>query len=218
MKKKKNPSFIPHALGVGASLLAAASGIGHIMAMNPVNPPVRMKNPVLKKGKRVTVNRRPLRDVPTADVSENMLIVKIGGGFATEILGYHPEEHILYFVEDPKSIQILLDAAKSTDKNADPLPFFMLRRPIGGIGTLDQFWKNKIAKKYLAVAIQFFVEDDKIVLCFMTVKPKYRRNRLNTHMIAEIIREFPGKELFFHEPTKDGWAFMKQYGGKEIKL
>lgn len=213
--KKKNPSLIPHMLGVGASLLAAASGISHI-AMNP------RRNPILKKGKRVTVNRKALKDVPTADVSENMLIVKIGGGFATEVLGYHPEEHILYFVEDPKSIQVLLDAAKSTDRNADPLPFFMLRRPIGGIGSIPQFWKNKIAKKYIAGAIQFFVEPDKIVLCFMTVKPKFRRNRLNTHMINEIVNQFTvgpdgPRDLFFHEPTKDGWAYMKYYGGKEIK-
>jgi len=139
------------------------------------------------------------------------------GPFAQHF-GFDPDTMLLYFFVDPADKPKMIDITTGRDTE-NVIPLFPTRRPgKSGPGTIDVFWSKPAAKKWLAGALQFIPQDDQIILTHMAVKPKWRRNRLNTLMIEIMKDEFPNRKVLFHEPTDIGYKFMKFYGGEEYQL
>ena len=95
-------------------------------------------------------------------------------------------------------------------------PIFQNRQPIGGIGTINMFW-DIAASKHLVGAVQFVASDDDndLMITHMAVKDPYRRNRINSFMIDQVVKKYPHRKLSFHDPTPLGRKFMESYGGEE---
>jgi hypothetical protein len=95
------------------------------------------------------------------------------------------------------------------------IAIFPLHRARNGLGTLDMFWQNRETKaltKLLAGAVQYVVLDDEVMITHMSVRPKWRRNGLNTLMIEVIEANNPGKPLVYDNPTDMGKQFMVSRG------
>jgi ribosomal protein S18 acetylase RimI-like enzyme len=182
------------------------------------------KNPKLTTSRgRVLANRKPIRDLTPKDLKDNFVVIGPFGPVA-ELFGHDRTTHVMYCLQDEADRPEIVKAVQSQD-----FPMFQqhmsIRMAWSQGGSLGAFWKHKIAKRYLAGAVQFHHEDWKtiegpknvLVLTHMAVKPKYRKNKLNTHMVDYIIknRDEAHDLVVFHEPTKDGWAFMKAYGAEE---
>lgn len=160
-------------------------------------------------GKKVLADNQTLLEAWAKIIKENILLVPLPAFF------FGKGAYIMWFFRSPTGRQRYLEILDDPEAK-ETVPIFPVRLPVGfGPGSLERFWKVKTSK-LLVGAIQFSVTDDQIVITHMSVKPKYRRNRVNSFMIDEIKKTFPDKGLFFHELTKQGRAFMKKYGGQEF--
>ncbi len=168
---------------------------------------------LIPKGKKVFVELDngsvvPLRDMTPEDVDPLIIIVGPFGPVA-KFLGFHENTHVLYFLKDSADKQAIIDIIQG----GGVMAVFQNRRGIGMPGTLDAFWRRKDAKpltKLLAGALQF-IDDDKLYLTHMSVRSKWRRNRLNWLMVEEVRESYPSLELVFDDPTDMGRKFMRKY-------
>lgn len=176
---------------------------------------IKRKNPPLrKKGKKVFAGNKLLKESTPEALRENIAVIGPFGPIA-KFFGYNPETSILCFVEEPKNKKLLIKIAKG--EIGGEIPMFALHRPIASRGTLDMFWSRPLNRKILGGAIQFFPIPSKkiLVLTHMAVKPKWRRQGLNTKMVEYLQARYPGYELRFHSPTDMGASFMEKYGYQE---
>lgn len=184
-----------------------------------------MRNPRLTKSRgRVLADKKPLRDYTSKldALRKNILIVGPFGPVA-EFFGHDKTTHILYFLEDDADRAEAIEEIKSGEKLAIFHQHLSIRVAWQQGGSIAMFWKEPFAKRYLAGAVQYHFEDwtkgkkteTVLVLTHMAVKPKWRGNRLNQIMLDFLKKENPGIKFYFHEPTEDGKAFMRTYGGKE---
>jgi hypothetical protein len=178
------------------------------------------RNPRLtKSGPRVLANRKLLANWKPKDLETNIIIIGPFGPVA-EIFGHDRTTHLFYFLQDeadhPKVTQLIKGQEIAIFQQHVPKHLLMQ-----GFGSIDLFWKQPLAKKYLAGALQYHFEDwphtQVLVLTHMAVKPKWRRNKLNSLMLDYLKTEYPNHRILFHEPTQVGKAFMKVYGGEEYQ-
>lgn len=97
---------------------------------------------------------------------------------------------------------------------------FQNRRGISSPSTLDAFWRRKDAKpltKLLAGAMQFIPIKKAgdgwkraVYITHMSVRSKWRRNRLNWLMVEEA-RLGENLPVIFDDPTDMGEKFMRKY-------
>jgi GNAT superfamily N-acetyltransferase len=169
-----------------------------------------------KRGKTVYVESGddsiPLRELPLAAARKN-LIVGVGPfGPVGEVYGYHRNTHVLYFLQDGADRPALRKMVQLSDIIA---MFPRRRRAMFGPGTLDMFWQNpktKALTKLLAGAVQYVVLGKEVMITHMSVRPKWRRNGINTLMIEAIEATNPGKPLVYEDPTDMGKKFMASRG------
>jgi len=152
--------------------------------------------------------RRRLRDLQLSDVDG--MFVGVGPfGHVGEFLGYGATGRIVYMLEDNGSMPLARRLL------AESFPIFPRARMGWGPGTIEMFWKSRGNGKFLkliAGAVQFYTEDGKLVITHMSVRPKWRRNRVNTLMIDTAAEYHPGLEVVFDDPTEMGKSFMRSRG------
>jgi hypothetical protein len=208
---------------------AALSELSHPENWCPeCQEPSPRSNPKLTISRgRVLAARRPLRDIYSAKdfgaIEDNIIVVGPFGPMG-EFFGHAKSTCVAYFLQDNKDRDPVINAIKTGD-----IPIFQQHLPMQVVwrvgGSISLFWKHPIARKYIASAVQFHFEDWKttrkpegervMVLTHMAVKPRYRRNKLNTLLIDYLIASEKPEVVVFHDPTKDGKAFMETYGGEE---
>jgi len=147
------------------------------------------------------------------DTDENIIIYGPFGRMG-EFFGFHPKTSVLYLFADPADRKEMYENLKA-DRVKQP-PLFHRHRPAygGHPGTLEAFWKNRATSKMMA-AVQYYADGDTLVVTHMTVKPKWRRNRVNTFLVDWVMNHVGTKRVVFEEPTEEGGKFMKTYGGSE---
>lgn len=151
----------------------------------------------------------PLRKLPQ-DAAELFMLDVGPFGPTAEIFGFHRNTRILYFLQDTADQPALIKMAESGD-----IAIYPRHRPMFGRGTIERFWQNpetKALTKLLAGAVQYVIFDDEIMVTHMSVRPKWRRNGLNTLMIEAIEAANPGKPVVYEEPTDMGKKFMASRG------
>ena len=152
--------------------------------------------------------RRRLRDLQLSDVED--LFVGVGPfGHVGELLGYGATGRIVYMLEDSDSVPMARELL------AESFPIFPRVRMGWGPGTIDMFWKSRGNGKFLKLivgAVQLYTKDGKLVITHMSVRPKWRRNRVNTLMIDAVADRHPELEIVFDDPTDMGKSFMRSRG------
>ena len=190
-----------------------------VRAKQKLNGPANRNPRLTKSGSRVLANRKLLSSWKPTDLRDNIIIVGPFGPTA-EFFGHDKTTHLLYFLQDEADRPAVIDRIKNQDVAIfqPHVPRHLLWR---GIGSISLFWKHSLARKYLAGALQYHFEiwpsGEVLVGTHMAVKPKWRRNKLNSLMIDFLHSEYPNHRILFHELTQDGKAFMKVYGGEEYQ-
>jgi hypothetical protein len=153
--------------------------------------------------------RRKLRDLTVGDLDG--MFVGVGPfGNLGRFLGYGATGRVVYMLEDSDSM------GEARELLGQSFPIFPIVRMGWGPGTIDMFWKSKGNGKFLKMivaAAQFHTDvDGKLVITHMAVRPKWRRNRVNTFLIDSIAERHPELELVFDDPTDMGKSFMRSRG------
>jgi hypothetical protein len=167
-----------------------------------------------KQGETVYVvdgrRKTPLRDfVGRLDALSDFLVGVGPFGRLGEFFGYPRDTRILYFLENADDRKKVIELVQ-----AGIMPIYQQRRQLfAGGGTVDMFWENREVKettRLLAGAVQFFPNQatEQIVVTHMSVRPKWRRNRLNWIMVDAIAERYPNFEIEFDSPTEMGSKFM----------
>lgn len=135
---------------------------------------------------------------------------------------YPANTYVQYLLKDSDKMEEFIDILKGKHPNKKlRMPVFQSRDKLGGIGTIPRFWKEQTAKKFLVGAVQYWIPKDVdeygdiIVVTHMAVSWQYRRNKVNAYMFDYLSEKYPGKEIYFHDLTEAGRAFMDSYGGYE---
>ena len=212
-----NVDSLPKPLHFGTKLLLSDTGVRKKIHMARTRRNPLITQHISGKKKVVSYGEMPMRQAASAKqfagIEENVIVYGPFGKVG-EFFGFHPSTSVLYLFADPADRKEMYESLRA-DKVKQP-PLFQRRRPMfgGHPGTLEAFWKNRATSKMMA-AIQYFVDGDTLVVTHMAVRPKWRRNRVNTFLVDWIAGRVGAKQIAFEEPTEEGGKFMKTYGGKE---
>lgn len=151
-----------------------------------------------------------LDDYPTRNLEptklEPLLLCVGPFGPLGAFLGFKENTHILYLCESS-------EAKERTRKSAmtDDFAIYPNRRALGGPGTISLFWSRRAKTKGIIAAVQFFTQEDTLVVTHMSIRPKWRRNRLIMLMIRYLMDDYETTRVEFVEPTEDGEKFAKSF-------
>lgn len=176
---------------------------GYIIIMKSFKEWLMVEMPLISmRGKEAYADEDVLRDVDVDQVQNNIVVFRIPesseGGF------FEPGTTWVYF----------MDSEESANKmKSGEIP--MLTVPQGtflsGGSPITDVWKKKFAKKgteHILGIIEGNTKDDLIYINMMTVRPKYKRNTINSKMIQFLKKGFPNAELKFSDPTDEGKKFI----------
>lgn len=157
------------------------------------------------------MNYRPYQDKTILSDSEfEQKAVIMGPLGRTCPPGYHPATMVLYFVLEPADKNRLIAAIQG--KSPEKVPVFGSHRS-GGLGTIEMFWTNPMAKSCIVGAIQFIPNKDTVIITHMTVRSNWRRLGINSRLVDHIKQRFPRRRLIFDNVTKQGQQFVEGYDG-----
>jgi len=155
---------------------------------------------IVKTGKKLTINDKPLKDATIEQLSENILHWRLDKNSFLYKEGFT----MVWFVDSD-------EAAKYLAANSDNLLFFPQKVGFTSSPITDIWLRNKPAQKNIIGALEASTFPDCIYIDMMSVRKGYMGNGINNMMIKFLIKEFPNAILKFSEPTKDGLAFIKKY-------
>lgn len=163
---------------------------------------------ITRRGKKAYADDRPLRDMNAKELDENLVFYLS----KTDNLFAYKGKFWLWFVDAPGY------AAKLNAGEYDLLTFPILHRSnMFNVSPINDVWKRsrkRLGSEHVIGIVEGFYDEDKktIRIEMMSVRPTFKRNRVNTLMIDAIVDALPGAELLFEDPTDDGYVFMKSYG------
>lgn len=163
---------------------------------------------ITKKGKKVYVDDKLIKDSDIKELEDNAAL-------------YH-EKTGNFMVQKGKFWLWFVDSREWIDKlkagEYDMLMFPFRRRFDWNSAPINDVWKKSHQKhtrgaEHIIGIVEGFIdeEDKKIIIEMMSVKPGYKMNRINTHMMNIIKDSFKEYKLVFEDPTDDGYLFMKKY-------
>ena len=114
-----------------------------------------------------------------------------------------------------------MDSEESAQKmKAGEIPMLMVPQGTfsSGGSPISDVWSKRFAKKgteHILGILEGTSNEDEIYINMMTVRPKYKRNTINTKMIQFLQKHFPNAKLSFSSPTEQGKKFISSYTKKE---
>lgn len=156
------------------------------------------------QGKTVLADDQPLKQVDVDQLTNNIVIFRIP---EDQQHFYKPGTTWVYFLDSEEAAQ------KMREGQIDMLVVPQGTSYSGG-DPINDVWKKKFAKQgteHILGFIQGFTNEDLINIQMMTVRPKYKRNTINTKMVQFLQKEFPNAKLSFEAPTPQGQKFIGKY-------
>lgn len=164
---------------------------------------------ITKKGSKVYADDQLLKNLKHKDLGDNMLffLEKQGNWFMNKGKFY------LYFVDSPEWIEKL-------QKGEYDFLFFPIRTSFNlfNVAPITDVWKKKFQKHSRGsehvlgiVEGQIYENEKKIYIEMMSVKPSFKRNRINTIMLNELREVYGDYEWYFEDVTDDGYLFAKKW-------
>lgn len=156
------------------------------------------------QGKTVLANDQPLKQLNVDAIKDNIVIFRI-------------PENTPHMFEPGTTWVYFLDSEEAADRMAaGEIP--MLTVPQGtfysGGDPINDVWKEKFAKKgteHILGILEGYTDENQIYVKLMTVRPKYKRNTINSKMIQFLKEEFPKAEVTFSSPTPQGQKFIDAF-------
>jgi hypothetical protein len=155
-----------------------------------------------KKGKKLYVGDKHLKDIEQSDVSDNILL-------------WRNNQNTFMFTEGYTMIWFIKDSDLKDDmlaKSDESLVWFPKVTMTFNSSPINDIWKkNKGLQKNIIGCIEAMTDSEQIFISMMSVRPGYGRNGINNIMIKSLIELYPNAEMKFSNPTKDGKEFIKKY-------
>ena len=135
------------------------------------------------------------------------LILSIGPfGPLGAFLGFDQRTYITYLCQSVEDLERIKTNAQGGD-----FPIYPARRAIGGHGTLEMFWRRRRATRGILGAVQAHpVVGAGLMVTHMSVRPSWRRNRLNSHIINLVMDSHFCHSVEYSEPTQLGKLFIRK--------
>ena len=114
---------------------------------------------------------------------------------------------MIWFLDDDKYKKYFINGEED-------LIYFPLFRGIGNFNSspISDLWrKNTPIQKHIIGAIRAIANEELIYIDMMSVRPGYKRNGINHHMIITLMKMFPKAQLKFSKPTDEGKSFIQKY-------
>jgi hypothetical protein len=153
------------------------------------------------KDKSAFAGDEKLKDVNVDEISDNIVMFRQPESENSFIA---PGSTWVYFMDSEESAQ---------DMRAGKIPMLMVPRGAGmnGGNPITDIWNRRYAKpgtEHILGVIEGNTNENEIYIEMMTVRPKYRRNSINSKMIQYIRNKFPMAKVTYSSPTKDGKKFI----------
>lgn len=164
---------------------------------------------ITKKGKNVYVDGKPMKSANIEDLGNNTALYheKTGNWMVSK------GKFWLWFADTPEWITKL----KAGEYEMLMFPI-RTRFNIFDVAPITDVWKKKWLNKtkgseHVIGLVEGFEDEKtkKVYIEMMSVKPGYKMNRINTHMMNIIKDAFKDYTFVFEDPTEDGYLFAKKY-------
>ena len=155
------------------------------------------------QGKNVLADDKPLKEVDVDNVKNNIVFFRA----ENKDWRYHVGATWVYF----------LDSEESAEKmNAEQIPMLIVPQTTyyDGGNPITDVWKKRFAREgteHILGILEGNTTEDEIYINMMTVRPKYKRNTINTKMTQFLQSEFPNAKISFSSPTPEGEKFINKY-------
>jgi len=153
------------------------------------------------QGKTVLADDKPLKEVDVDNVKNNIVSFQQ----ATKSIFHEAGAIWVYFLDSEESAKKMI---------AQQIPFLTVPTIADGDDPITEVWKKRYAKKgteHILGLLEGNANEKDIYINMMTVRPKYKRNTINTKMIQFLQSEFPNAKISFSSPTPEGKKFINKY-------
>lgn len=155
-----------------------------------------------KKGNKLSINNVPLKNTAYEVLDDNTIF-------------YREEKGNFLFPKDYTMVWFLDDDTfvKKFTSGEENLIYFPPRRIFNlNSSPISDLWKkNTPIQKHIIGCIKGITNDDLIYIDMMSVRPGFKKNGINYHMINTLIRMFPKAQLKFSKPTDEGKLFIQKH-------
>lgn len=170
---------------------------------------IREMADIYLKDKTVFADNSPLKSLKVADISDNIVFMRQPtASFFAE--GYT----LVYFLDSSANAQKLI-------KGEIPLLIFPKGSFFSGGSPITDVWKKKYQQsghEHILGLLEGSTMPDSIYVDYMSVRPHYRRNRINSLMIEVLKTSYPDAKVSFSSATPDGQKFIKSYTKEHGKI
>lgn len=151
---------------------------------------------IKRDGASVMADDIPLQNLKLVDVQENIVLLRQSEPNDFLPLGYT----LIYFMDSAENAQKM---------KSGQIPYLLV--PEGSQNPITDVWTKKYAKKgteSILGILQGNSNEDIIYIHFMTVRPGYKRNHINSNMINILREKFPNAQIEYSSKTPDGKKFQ----------
>ena len=158
------------------------------------------------QGKTALADDSPLKEVDVDNIKNNIVFFRLDkDGLWVKGTSW------IYFMDSEESAQKM---------KAGEIPMLMVPQGTfsSGGSPISDVWSKRFAKKgteHILGILEGNTNEDEIYINMMTVRPKYKRNTINTKMIQFLQNHFPNAKLSFSSPTEQGKKFISSYTKKD---
>ncbi len=153
------------------------------------------------KDSAVYADEEKLKEVDVEKLDDNIVF------FRQDTPSFLPEGSTwVYFMDSEESAK---------DMKAGKIPMLMVPQGtfMSGGSPITDVWSRRFAKagtEHILGMIEGNTNEDTIYINMMTVRPKYKRNTINTKMIQFLQKQFPKAKVQFSSPTDQGKKFIEK--------
>ena len=163
------------------------------------------------QGKTVHADDKPLKDVDFGILKNNIVFFRI-------------PENTRHLFEAGTTWIYFMDSEESARKmEAGQIPMLMIPQGTfsSGGSPITDVWKKRFSQdgtEHILGILFGNSNEEEIYINMMTVRPKYKRNTINTKMIQFLQSEFPKATLSYSSPTPEGKKFINKYTNKQTNI
>lgn len=162
---------------------------------------------ITKKDTTLYAGDSKLRDLKVADVIKNIVILVENRDNSFFPKGFT----LVYFLNNEENAEKM---------RKGEIGYLMVPRAtfMSGGSPISDLWKKKFQQKgtenilgHIEAKIDLDNTTNEIYIEMMTVRPGYKRNKINSMMIDALKHVYPKHKVVFSSPTNDGRKFIKNY-------
>ena len=156
-----------------------------------------------KKGNNLSIDGVPLKNTSYEVLDDNTIFYREEKGNFL----FPKNFTMVWFLDDDKFKNNFI----SGEENLVYFPAFRGLNNFNSSPISDLWKKNTPIQKHIIGAIRAITNEELIFIDMMSVRPGYKKNGINHHMINTLIKMFPNAQLKFSKPTDEGTLFIQKH-------